>query len=209
MRAFLRFAFAAAFVVGLATSSHADTIIWHIPGILDSSPADPLVAAYLRGLGIAPRQQLDFHLTIDTAAPDLCPSPDVGFYAAGRSLTFDWNGKTGAASGFFVQRFHHALIGGCFPDPSTSMLVLAFPLIDGAPLDIALFWDGAPGDALPFSPPPFGAFWLGAGLRPGWYGSLGPADVELVPPTVVPEPGTLLLLSTGLLIVAARRRHHR
>ena len=44
MRAFLCFAFAAAFVVGLATSTHADTIIWHIPGILDSNPADPLVA---------------------------------------------------------------------------------------------------------------------------------------------------------------------
>jgi hypothetical protein len=103
MRRYLRIAMAAIFAVALSLPARAD-VIWNVPGYLDfpPDPPGPLVD-YLEAYGMKPGQLLDFQLTINTDAPDLCESPDVGLYRAA-TLTFTWNGHVGCVDGAFLHR---------------------------------------------------------------------------------------------------------
>jgi PEP-CTERM motif len=206
MRRYLRIAMAAIFAVALSLPARAD-VIWNVPGYLDfpPDPPGPLVD-YLEAYGMKPGQLLDFQLTIDTDAPDLCESPDVGLYRAA-TLTFTWNGHVGASTEpFYIERSFHSVVGRCAFDPDNTMLLRAPVTGEGIPFGwVIMLWPSAvPGDDLLLIPPPAGSFHISI-LNPlgsDWSGFLGPA-------TVVPEPATLLLVSGGLAAIRAVRRRRR
>jgi PEP-CTERM motif len=201
----LRIALAAAVVVATSTPSHADVIVWHVPAQLGLPNPDSPHTEYLQLFGMESGQRLDFYLTIDTEAPDLCESPDVGLYGP-FSLTFTWNGHAGASvpqDPFFIERSFHSFIGSCAFDPYSPMLLRAAVGGEGIPFNwVVMSWGGPPGDDLPRTPPEFGGFSVISPLSSDWDGEIGPASI-------VPEPATLLLIASGLVAAATRRRSHR
>jgi len=207
MRRYTRIAVAVLVAATLSTPASAALITWHVPGYLDDAP-EPLspYGDYLKFHGMQGGQLIDFYLTMDTGVPDLCESPDVGFYR-GATLRFTWNGHTGTSGPepFYIERSFHSLFGNCAFDPDNTMLLRAPVGGEGIPFYYVIFlWPSAsPGDDLLLTPPPDGSFYVGLSpLAGAWRGDFGPASV-------VPEPATVSLLTGGLAAGMALRRRRR
>jgi hypothetical protein len=197
----LTFVVVLAFTAGAAAAS---PITWLLEGKVTSTSVP----------GISVNDPASMLLTFESSTPDLEPDPSCGLYvpaiqaasAAFGSQTYVWNG---GSNGIEISTGAGA-IPSCGIEPGNfagdAYRVFGGSLAGLSIFEVVAFFEEGPvlSDDLPLVPPPVAFFDSGINvIGVGSYGLLA----RITSAHVVPEPGTLVLIGTGVVpVLSARRR---
>jgi PEP-CTERM motif-containing protein len=173
----------------MAAPVGAAPIGWVMDGTVTVSPeGNPLHGVLPLGTAV------DFQVSLDSGAPDLCDAAGAGLYQAPSGMvTVGDNSYTASSAWLEVSNPD----GSCVASPSGTTLRMFF---DTAPFSAAVIGWGAGGESLPLDAPDTALFWFAyADRAPMVLGEIGPT-------AEMPEPSTLLLMLPGLAAIGARRR---
>lgn len=178
----------------LSGSAYAVPIQWQLKGKVASSPSGNPLEGYLPS-----GTDVDFLITVDSTAPDLCDAVGAGFYVLpGAHVSF--GGHDYAASNAFLEADNPD--ASCVARP-TGVTVRMF--FDTAPFAAAVITWPRPGESLPLTAPARALFSMSYDYpEPTVSGEVKPAV-----PAPVPEPAPLLLMLPALGAILARQRRPR
>jgi PEP-CTERM motif len=197
MRASVQTALSLMFLTLTTAPAQADLIRYSMFGSVGE--LDPVEGQILISAGIHEGDPAHLFVHVDSEAPDLCDQPGKGLYFLPLAA-LDVNGIHFGDSVGYVEVNNAA--GNC-AGPGDDHTGVTERLLVG-PVGITFFGDEHVGESLPdplFSLDGVSGYF---GLVSGSVGEVSFDEIR-----IVPEPATLLLVSSGLVAVAMRKRRRR